>query len=142
LHHYEFDWDEETARINERRYGVGFDEAKSCFLDVFAIESFDVDRSLDEDRFVIIGKSDKSVRASDDPLDREIDFSKARPNPYWLGVVDRACVRLIDKDLADLFPDNDSVNAALRTIADAARRSKVSARRAAVAKNRLAKSRR
>jgi hypothetical protein len=87
----------------------------------------------------------KSARASDDPLDREIDFSKARPNPYWLGVVDRTCVRLIDKDLAEMFPDNDAVNTALRTIADAARRakrSKVSARRASVAKNRLVKSRR
>ena len=87
----------------------------------------------------------KSARANDDPLDREIDFRKSRPNPYWLGVVDRTCVRLIDKDLADLFPDNDAVNAALRTIADAARRakrSKMSARRASVAKNRLGKSRR
>jgi hypothetical protein len=79
----------------------------------------------------------KSVRADHDPLDREIDFRKARPNPYWLGVVDRACVRLIDKDLADLFPDNDSVNAALRTIAGAARRAQratTSARRASAAK--------
>jgi hypothetical protein len=87
----------------------------------------------------------KSAHASDDPLDREIDFSKTRPNPYWLGVVDRTCVRLIDKDLADLFPDNHAVNAALRAIADAARRakrSKMSARRASVAKNRLGKSRR
>jgi hypothetical protein len=84
----------------------------------------------------------KSIRANDDPLDREIDFSKARPNPYWLGVVDRTCVRLLDKDLAELFPDNASVNAALRAIADAARRSKVSARRAAVAKKRPGRSRR
>jgi hypothetical protein len=74
----------------------------------------------------------KSTRANDDPLDHEIDFTKSRPNPYWLGVVDRKCVRLIDKELADLFPDNHSVNAALRAIADAARRSKASARRAAL----------
>jgi hypothetical protein len=81
----------------------------------------------------------RTVRADDDPLDREIDFSKSRPNPYWLGVVDRTCVRLIDKDLADIFPDNESMNAALRTIAEAALRadrSKVSARRASVAKKR------
>jgi len=83
----------------------------------------------------------KSVE-EDDPLDREIDFSKARPNPLWLGVVDRTCVRVIDKDLAELFPDNDTVNAALRALADAARRSKVSARRAAVRRKRIAKLRR
>jgi hypothetical protein len=69
--------------------------------------------------------------SDDDPLDHEIDFTKSRPNPYWLGVVDRQCVRLLDRDLADLFPDNESVNAALRAIADAARRTRrpVSARR-------------
>jgi len=83
----------------------------------------------------------KSVNEHD-PLDREIDFSNARPNRFWLGVVDRSCVRLIDKDLADLFPDNETVNAALRAIAEAARRSKVSARRATVARKRVAKSRR
>ncbi|HVR41528.1 MAG TPA: hypothetical protein VMU84_20705 [Thermoanaerobaculia bacterium] len=55
----------------------------------------------------------------DDPLDREIDFSRSRPNPYWLGVVDRSCVRLLDKDLATRFPDNAAVNAALRSIVSA-----------------------
>jgi hypothetical protein len=84
----------------------------------------------------------KSTSTKDDPLDREIDFSKARPNPYWLGVVDRTCVRLLDKDLAGLFPDHDSVNAALRAIADAARRSKMSARPASLTKKRIGKSRR
>ena len=51
-----------------------------------------------------------------DPLDREIDFSKSRPNPYWLGVVDRRCVRLLDGDLAGIFPDDTAVNEALRTL--------------------------
>jgi hypothetical protein len=57
-----------------------------------------------------------SEMVDDDPLDREIDFSKARPNPFWLGVVDRKCVRLLDRDLADAFPDNAAVNEALRTL--------------------------
>jgi hypothetical protein len=51
-----------------------------------------------------------------DPLDRKIDFSKSRPNPYWLGVVDRRCVRLLDGELADIFPDDAAVNEALRTL--------------------------
>jgi hypothetical protein len=86
----------------------------------------------------------KSALAEDDPLDREIDFSKGRPNPYWLGVVDRKCVRLLEKDLAQLFPDNESVNAALRAIADAAKRTgaiRVSTRRAMAPKKRVAKRR-
>lgn len=80
----------------------------------------------------------KPVSADDDPLDREIDFSRGRPNPYWLGVVDRHRVRLIDADLADVFPDNEAMNAALRAVADAAKktRSKVSARRVSVEKRR------
>ena len=55
-----------------------------------------------------------SEAADDDPLDHEIDFSKARPNPFWLGVVDRRCVRLLEPDLARLFPDDKAVNEALR----------------------------
>jgi hypothetical protein len=51
----------------------------------------------------------------DDPLDVEIDFSKSRPNPYWLGVVDRRCARLLDIDLTESFPDDRTVNDALRT---------------------------
>jgi ribonuclease toxin BrnT of type II toxin-antitoxin system len=103
------------------------------------IEAYDVDQSAGEDRFIVMGRSDRNrvivtaftVRGmtirvisarearrqersnmknksvdEDDPLDRDIDFSNARPNRFWLGVVDRRCVRLIDKDLADLFPDN------------------------------------
>jgi hypothetical protein len=66
----------------------------------------------------------------DDPLDHEIDFSKSRPNPYWLGVVDRRCVRLLAGDLAEAFPDNAAVNEALRTllrINDVRARKKISA---------------
>lgn len=83
----------------------------------------------------------KKVSADDDdPLDREFDFSKSRPNPYWLGMVDRRCVRLIDKDLADRYPDNASMNAALRAIADAERApKKLSARRAAAPKSKKRK---
>jgi len=86
-------------------------------------------------------RTNKSVD-EDDPLDRDIDFSNARPNRFWLGVVDRRCVRLIDKDLADLFPDNETMNTALRAIAEAARRSKVTARRATVTRKGVSKSRR
>jgi len=74
----------------------------------------------------------------DDPLDREIDFSNARPNPYFVAAVGPKVIRVIDKDLADVFPDNASVNAALRTVAEAAARlrpQKISARRATAPKS-------
>lgn len=59
-----------------------------------------------------------------DPLDREIDLSKSRPNPFWLGVVDRKCVRVLDQDLADVFPDNAAVNQALRSLPKSSKKKK------------------
>jgi len=52
----------------------------------------------------------------DDPLDHEIHFSRSRPNPYWLGVVDRRCVRLLAIDIAEAFPDDESLNEVLRAV--------------------------
>jgi hypothetical protein len=85
----------------------------------------------------------KKKIVEDDPLDREIDFSNARRNPWFLEVVGPHYVRVLDKDLADLFPDNDSVNAALRTIAEIAARmpaqpQKISAPRVPVPTSRIA----
>jgi hypothetical protein len=56
----------------------------------------------------------KKPMDDDDALDHEIDFRESRPNPYWLGTVDRRCVRLIASGLAAAFPDDDAVNEALR----------------------------
>ena len=58
----------------------------------------------------------KKKAADEDPLDREIDFSNARPNPYFVAAVGAKYIRVIDEDLAEKFPDNASVNAALRSI--------------------------
>ena len=72
----------------------------------------------------------------EDPLDREFDFSNARPNPFFVAAVGPKYIRVLDKDLADLFPDNAAVNAALRSVAEVAARisppqQKISARRVA-----------
>ncbi|HET7436465.1 MAG TPA: hypothetical protein VFN10_17270 [Thermoanaerobaculia bacterium] len=73
----------------------------------------------------------KTVDAEDDPLDREIDFSNARPNPYFVAFHGAKVIRVLEPELAELFPDNESVNDALRTVA-ASKKKKVSARRAAL----------
>ena len=57
---HEFEWDDEKARHNERKHGASFDEAKTCFYDVFAIEAYDANHSAGEDRFIIMGRSDRS----------------------------------------------------------------------------------
>jgi len=75
----------------------------------------------------------KNALPADDEMPAEFDLSKSIPNPWFVAVHGPAYVRVIDKDLADVFPDNETMNAALRTIAEAARRTaplKVSARSA------------
>ncbi len=64
----------------------------------------------------------KKKADDEDPLDREFDFSNARPNPFFVAAVGPKYIRVLDKDLADLFPDNTAVNAALRSVAEVAAR--------------------
>jgi uncharacterized protein len=56
--HYRFEWDAFKARANASKHGVTFDEAKSVFIDRWAIETYDREHSINEDRLLIIGLSD------------------------------------------------------------------------------------
>jgi uncharacterized DUF497 family protein len=58
--HYSFEWDDWKARLNEEKHGVSFAEARSCFEDVFAVQTYDRSHSADEDRFVLMGTSEKN----------------------------------------------------------------------------------
>lgn len=77
----------------------------------------------------------RKSEASDDPLDRDVDMSNARPNPYARDYYKSPNLRVLAPDLIDVFPDSESVNEALRTLvrltAEVPKR-KVSARRAAL----------
>lgn len=46
-------------RPNIAKHGVDFEEAKSVFADEFALVLFDEDHSNDEERFLILGMSQK-----------------------------------------------------------------------------------
>jgi uncharacterized DUF497 family protein len=54
-----FEWDEEKAKANLRKHKVSFDEAIAVFSDPFSITILDPDHSLDEQRYIDIGISDK-----------------------------------------------------------------------------------
>ena len=54
-----FEWDENKNKINQRKHGISFDEVTSVFRDAFAIVFDDPDHSENEERFLIIGTSDK-----------------------------------------------------------------------------------
>ena len=64
----------------------------------------------------------KDISPDDDEMPAEFDFSRAIPNPWFVKVHGADYVRVIDKDLAAMFPDNESMNAALRSVAEAAAR--------------------
>jgi hypothetical protein len=76
----------------------------------------------------------------DDEMPAEFDFSRSIPNPWFVAVHGPEYVRVIDKDLAALFPDDVSMNDALRSIAQAAARvpRKISAKTASAPKSKKA----
>jgi len=47
----EFEWNSHKAILNEKKHGVSFTEAMSCF--------YDPDHSQDEDREILIGHSNQ-----------------------------------------------------------------------------------
>lgn len=54
-----FDWDPEKAAANLAKHGVSFEEAQSVFYDEYARQFYDEDHSETEDRFVMLGMSNR-----------------------------------------------------------------------------------
>jgi uncharacterized protein len=54
-----FNWDESKSRSNQKKHGVSFDEAQSVFLDQNARLIPDPDHSDYEDRFILLGVSER-----------------------------------------------------------------------------------
>jgi hypothetical protein len=52
-----FEWDPRKNAINLRRHGVSFEEAESVFTDELAILTDDPEHSVEEERFVLLGRS-------------------------------------------------------------------------------------
>jgi uncharacterized DUF497 family protein len=53
----EFKWDKKKAALNLADHGVSFDEAKTVFDDPLYVDFYDPDHSIDEHRFIIMGRS-------------------------------------------------------------------------------------
>ena len=56
----EFDWSAEKAEANLKKHEVAFEEARTAFFDDYARQFFDDDNSEDEDRFLLLGMSNRS----------------------------------------------------------------------------------
>jgi uncharacterized DUF497 family protein len=54
-----FEWDEGKARRNRRKHGVSFEEASTIFADPLSVTIPDPLHSEEEDRFVIVGESNR-----------------------------------------------------------------------------------
>ncbi|MCM1561970.1 MAG: BrnT family toxin [Butyrivibrio sp.] len=51
-----FEWDEEKNALNKERHKISFETAAYVFDDPYYIEMFDFEHSVDEDRYIAIGK--------------------------------------------------------------------------------------
>ncbi len=69
----QFEWDENKNALNQKKHQISFDEAKTVFYDDRALVIDDPDHSQDEERFIILGMSNRAnllivchcLRASD-----------------------------------------------------------------------------
>lgn len=50
-----FEWDEQKEELNIRKHHISFNIAKRVFNDINRIEIYDVQHSIDEDRYNTIG---------------------------------------------------------------------------------------
>lgn len=55
-----FDWDIEKAQANRAKHGVTFEEAETVFGDFYSITYEDAKHSLEEERSIEIGMSDRN----------------------------------------------------------------------------------
>ena len=56
----EFEWNPAKDKANLKRHGVSFEEAKSVFYDDYAVQFYDENHSEEEDRFLLLGMSNRS----------------------------------------------------------------------------------
>ena len=57
----EFTWDRAEDHSNTRKHGVAFQEAATSWIDDHAVEFFDEEHSIDEDRWIRTGMSLRGV---------------------------------------------------------------------------------
>lgn len=56
----EFEWNYHKAVVNAKKHLVTFDEAMTCFYDLYQIAFYDPDHSEDEDREMMIARSKRN----------------------------------------------------------------------------------
>lgn len=54
-----FEWDAAKAESNKLKHGISFEDARGVFYDEAARLIHDIDNSIEEDRFILLGLSFK-----------------------------------------------------------------------------------
>lgn len=77
----DFEWDRNKAQGNESKHGVSFEEATEVFADDYSSVVADPDHSIEENRFVIFGKTfgDRFLVVAFTERDGRIRIISARP---------------------------------------------------------------
>ncbi len=55
----EFGWDNLKAKVNQRKHGISFEEASTCFYDPYGLDFYDEDHSEEEDRYILLARSNR-----------------------------------------------------------------------------------
>lgn len=55
----DFEWDSQKADVNIKKHGISFEEASTVFGDYLSFTYSDLEHSIHEERYIIIGLSDK-----------------------------------------------------------------------------------
>ena len=84
---YIFEWDPEKAESNARKHGVTFDEASTVFGDPLGLLMPDPDHSLNEERYLVLGMSNRQrllvvAFAERPPRTRLISARRATPREW------------------------------------------------------------
>lgn len=59
VHMIRFSWNRAKHTSNMQKHNVSFEEERSVFFDEFAVQFFDLDNSVSEDRYLMLGMSDR-----------------------------------------------------------------------------------
>jgi len=81
---YRFEWDSKKAESNTRKHGVTFEEASTAFGDPLSLLMPDADHSLNEERYLVLGMSNRQkllvvAFAERPPRTRLISARRATP---------------------------------------------------------------
>ena len=72
---YNFEWDPGKAKKNLAKHKISFQRASTIFLDPFALSIFDDEHSIDEERWITLGKDSNGILIVVSHTFRKIDLN-------------------------------------------------------------------